>query len=104
MKEPTAEWVYSQLYRELVLEKGVQGNSKLASLSSLLSVLLCEGRSLAFFFFKEISLDRSYVRVKRTERCMSVRELFASGSQDKLREFKIQNLKRFKRLETFIAM
>lgn len=35
---------------------------------------------------------------------MSVRELFASGSQDKLREFKIQNLKRFKRLETFIAM
>lgn len=46
----------------------------------------------------------SYVRVKRTERCMSVRELFASGSQDKLREFKIQNLKRFKRLETFIAM
>lgn len=67
-------------------------------------MLLCEGRSLAFFFLKEISLDRSYVRVKRTERCMSVRELFASGSQDKLREFKIQNLKRFKRLETFIAM
>ena len=71
MKEPTAEWVHSQLYRELVLEKGVQGNSKLASLSSLLSVLLCEGRSLAFFF-KEISLDMSYVRVKRN--CVYLRE------------------------------
>ena len=34
---------------------------------------------------------------------MSVHELFASGSQDKLREFKIQNLKRIKRLETFIT-